>query len=120
MNFSKLILSGSTDGTPLKISATSAGSADTIHTGSTDADVIDEIWLFAYNSDTDTQELTILAGGTTEPDNVFTKIVVPAQDSVVTVIPGFIIKGNATPIVVKGYAETTNVITVSGWVNRIG
>jgi hypothetical protein len=49
--FSKIVLSGSTDGRMIKVAAT-ATAGTTIHTGSATATTFDEIWLYAVNSDT--------------------------------------------------------------------
>ena len=46
---SKEILSGSTNGKPIQVSATSS-LGDTIHTTLASASVIDEIWLYAQNT----------------------------------------------------------------------
>jgi hypothetical protein len=35
------------------------------------------------------------------------------------VVPGLLIKGNATPLVVKASAATADVITIHGFVNQI-
>lgn len=115
--FSKTILSGSTDGRAIKVAATSSAGT-TIHTGSTTAATIDEIWLYAYNSSASAVVLTIQWGGTTSVDDDI-KLSIPATSGLTLVVPGLLIKGNATPLVVRAYAGTTNVVTVSGYVNRI-
>jgi hypothetical protein len=35
------------------------------------------------------------------------------------VVPGLILQGNATPLVVRAFAATANVVMVGGYVNRI-
>ena len=115
--YSKLILSGSTDGRAIKVAAT-ASAGTLIHTGSTTAATIDEVWLYAYNSSTSAVVLTIQWGGTTSVDDDI-KLSIPAASGLTLVIPGLIIKGNATALVVRAYAATTNVVTISGYVNRI-
>ena len=115
--FSKQVLSGSTDGRPIKIAATSSPGT-TIHTGSTTATTIDEIWLYAQNTDTVGRKLTVEWGGTSSPDDLL-ELTVPAESGLVLVSPGLIIKGNATALVVRAFAATANVITIVGYVNRI-
>ena len=115
--YSKLILSGSTDGRAIKVAAT-ASAGTTIHTGSTTTTTLDEVWLYAQNTSSSAVVLTIQWGGTTSPDDEI-KLSIPATSGLTLVIPGLIIKGNATALVVRAYAGTTNVITVSGYVNRI-
>ena len=115
--FSKQILSGSTDGRAIKVAAT-ATTGTLIHTGSTTATTLDEIWLYAQNTDTTARKLTIEWGGTTSPDDLI-ELTVGAETGLVLVVPGLIIKGNATPLVVRAFAATANVVTISGYVNRI-
>lgn len=109
-------LSGSTDGKAIKIAATStAGTA--IHTAvaGTTAGTFDEIWLWAFNSHTADVVLTVEFGGADAPDqNIVVSI--PCKAGLVPVIPGFILQNGAT---VKAFAETTNVITITGFVNAI-
>lgn len=115
--YSKQLLSGSTDGRAIKVVAT-ASSGTTIHTGPTATATLDEVWLYATNTSSSAVTLTIQWGGTTSVDDDI-KIPIPAASGLTLVIPGLIIKGNATALVVRAYAATTNVITVSGYVNRI-
>lgn len=115
--FSKQILSGSTDGKAIKVAAT-ASSGTTIHTGSSTATTLDEIWLYAVNSSTSAVKLTIQWGGTTSPDDDI-ELTIAAESGLVLVVPGLVIKGNATPLVVRAFAGTANVINISGYVNRI-
>ncbi len=115
--FSKQILSGSTDGKAIKVAATSS-SGTTIHTGSTTATTLDEVWLYAVNSSASDVKLTVQWGGTTSPDDDI-EFTVKAENGLYLIIPGLILKGNATPLVVRAFAGTANVITLSGYVNRI-
>ena len=115
--FSKITLSGSTDGRPVKVAAT-ATAGTTIHTGSSTATTYDEIWLYAMNTDTTDRKLTIEFGGTTSPDDLI-EYTVKAEGGLFLVVPGLVIKGNATPLVVRAFAATANVVTILGYVNRI-
>jgi hypothetical protein len=115
--FEKLILSGSTNGRAIKVAAT-ATAGTTIHTGSTDTDVIDEVWLYAQNTDTVDRKLTIEWGGTSSPDDLI-EIGVPAESGLTLVAPGLLIKGAGTALVVRAFAATADVITIHGYVNRI-
>jgi hypothetical protein len=116
--FSKVKLSQSTDGRPIKVAATSIGSGTPIHTGSSTATTYDEIWLYAMNSSSSSVKLTVGWGGTTDPDDLI-EITVLAEAGLVTIAPGLVLKGNATPLVVKAAAATANVITIHGFVNQI-
>lgn len=109
-------LSGSTDGLGIKVVAT-ASSGTTIHTAvaGTTAGTFDEIWLYAYNSDSVDRLLTIQFGGTATPDDDI-KVTVPAQLGVSLIVPGLILQ-NAS--VVRAYAASANVIIIYGFVNAI-
>lgn len=115
--FDKLTLSGSTDGRPILVAAT-ATPGTTIHTASSTATVYDEVWLYATNNDGSSISLSIEFGGTTSPNDII-KLSVPAQSGLFLLVPGLVLKGNATPLVIKAFAATANKISISGWVNRI-
>jgi hypothetical protein len=115
--YSKLVLSGSTDGRAIKVAAT-ATPGTTIHTASSTATHFDEIWLYAQNTDTTARKLTIEWGSTSSPDDLI-EITIPAESGLTLVAPGLVLKGNATPLVVTAFAATTNVVTIHGYVNRI-
>jgi len=115
--FSKIKLSGSTDGRLIKVAAT-ATAGTTIHTGSSTTTTIDEVWLYAVNSDTTDRKLTIEFGGTSSPDDLIEQTIT-AESGLLLVVAGLIIVGNATPLVVRAFAATANVVLVGGYVNRI-
>lgn len=115
--FSKTILSGSTDGRGVLVVAT-ASAGTTIHTGSSTAATLHEIWLYASNPDTVSHVLTIQWGGTSAPDDSIV-ITVPAYAGLMLVSPGLLIKGNATPLVVKAFADTASKVVMHGYVNVI-
>jgi hypothetical protein len=115
--FTKTILSASTDGRAIKVAAT-ATPGTTIHTGSATAATIDEVWLYAMNTDGSAQKLTVQWGGTTSPDDLI-EITLAAEPGLVLIAPGLLIKGNATPLIVRAFAASANVITVHGYVNRV-
>lgn len=112
----KRILSGSTNGKPIKVVQT-ATAGDTIHTAvaGTTAGTYDEIWLYAYNGHTAAVVLTIEFGGATVPDQNIV-LTVAAKAGLVLVVPGLILQNG---MVVKAFAATANVITISGFVNSM-
>lgn len=112
--FTKLKLSGSTDGKQIKVVAT-ASAGTTIHTAVSGTSSLDEIWLYAYNSDSADRTLTIQYGGTTSPDNDI-KINIPFQQGRFLVCDGMLLQ-NAS--VVRAFASAANVIMIDGFVNRI-
>jgi hypothetical protein len=115
--FTKKILSGSTDGKAIKVAQT-ATAGTTIHTGSTTTTTLDEVWLYAVNTSTSNVKLTIEWGEATAPDGNI-ELSVVAESGLVLVVPGLLIKGNATALVVKAFAATANVICIHGYVNQI-
>jgi len=116
--FTKVLLSGSTQGKAIKVAAT-ASTGTTIHATGTSSSVIDEIWLYAYNSASTATALTIQFGGTTAVDNDI-KITIPPTSGLTLVVPGLDLTGTGSAAnTVYAYAATTNVVTISGYVNRI-
>ena len=115
--YSKIKLSGSTDGRLIKVADT-ATAGTTIHTASTTPATIDEVWLYAVNTSSSSVKLTIGWGAVTDPDATIEVTVLP-EAGLVTVIPGLLLQGNATAKIVKAAAGTANVIVLHGFVNRI-
>lgn len=116
--YTKVALSGATQGKGIKVAAT-ASTGTTIHATGTSSTTFDEVWLYAYNSSTGPVLLTVQYGGTTSPDNDI-KVTIPAQSGLTLVVPGLILSGTgAAANTVYAYAATTNVITITGYVNRI-
>ena len=118
--YSKVLLSGSTQGKAIKVAATTSGSAGTtIHATGVSSTIEDEVWLYAYNSSASAVTLTIQWGGVTAVDNEI-KLSIPALSGLTLVIPGLVLTGTGSAAnTVSAYAGTTNVITISGYVNRI-
>ncbi len=109
----KLKLSGSTDGKMIKVVATGT-TGTTIHTAH--ATALDEVWLYAVNSDnTAARKLTIEFGGTTSPDCLI-ELTIPPEGGLVLVVPGFILTNS---LVVTAFCATANVVMIGGYVNRI-
>lgn len=110
--FSKIKFSASTDGLPVKVAATST-LGTTIHTAH--ATALDEIWLYAYNGHTSDVVLTVEYGGATVPDqNII--LTVATKSGLALVVPGLILTNSK---VLTAFAATADVITLSGYVNRI-
>jgi len=117
--YSKQLLSASTDGRAIKVVATAIATSPTlIHTASSTSTVFDEVWIYAQNNHTADVALRIGFGNTTDPDDII-EYTVKTKGGLYLVVPGLILKGNATPLTVKAAAGTTNVISLSGYVNRI-
>ena len=115
MTFTKKILSGSTTGLQVKVSAITNGTANTIHTAASGTSAFDEIWIYAYNDDTAVRLLTLLWGGTTEPDNVMRVSLSPRAGRLL-VVDGALLQNS---LVVKAYADAANVVLLDGFVNNM-
>ena len=115
--FTKIPLSGSTDGRGIHIDD-DATPGKLIHEGSATATTIDEIWLYAMNYDTTNRKLTIEWGGAT-PGGDIMELTVNAESGLVLIVPGLILKGNATELEVRAFASTDSSINIFGYVNRI-
>ena len=105
-------LSGSTNGKAIKVVAT-ATAGTLMHTAH--ASALDEIYLWAVNSDTIGRKLTIEYGGVASPDDLL-ELTIPAEDGLYAVLPGLILTNS---LVVRAFAATANVIMIAGFVNRI-
>lgn len=117
--YSKQILSASTDGRPIKVVATAIASSPTlIHTGSSTTTVFDEVWIYAQNNHSADVALRLGFGGVTDPDDII-EFTVKTKAGLYLIVPGLILKGNGTPLTIRAAAGTTNVISLSGYVNRI-
>lgn len=110
--YTKVKLSGCTDGKAIKVIQT-ATAGTTIHTAH--ATALDEIWLYAVNSDTTDRKLTIEWGEATAPDGNI-EITIPAESGLVLVVPGLLLTNS---LVVKAFAASANVVMIHGYVNRI-
>ncbi len=114
--YSKIVLSGSTDGRGILVDD-DATAGKTIHTGSSTATTYDEVWIYAANYDSSDRKLTIEWGSASAGDIIESTIATEA--GLVLVIPGLILKGNASPLVIAAFAATTSSIQLFGYVNRI-
>lgn len=115
--YSKTILSGSTDGKAILVAAT-ATPGTTIHTASTTTTTLHEVWLYAVNTSASDVKLTVEWGEATAPNGNI-EYTVKAENGLYLIVPGLLLKGNATALVVKAFAATTNVISIHGYVNVI-
>lgn len=111
--FSKVKLSGSTDGRQIKIAAT--GTPGTLlHTAHATAQ--DELWFYAVNSDTTDRKLTVEYGGVTAPDDLI-ELTIPAETGLLCVVPGSSPLTNSAAS--RAFCATANVVMVQGYANRI-
>lgn len=112
--YTKLKLSGSTNGRGIKIAAT-ATPGTLLHTAVSGLVDQDEVWLYATNNNAANLALTLEMGGVTNPDDLV-QFTVPFKNGLYLVIPGFVFNNG---VVIRAFAQTANLISVHGWVNRI-
>lgn len=109
-------LSQSTNGRGIKVVATAtAGTALHTAVAGTTAGTYDEIWLYAYNSDTVDRTLTIEMGGVTVPDDNIV-VTIPSKAGLTLVTPGLIMQNG---LGIAAFASAANVVTIYGFVNAI-
>lgn len=111
-SFQKVILSGSTNGIGIPISAITSGTANTIHTA--DSTSLDEVWLSFVNNSASDALLTLAVGGIGSTNLI--NLTIPAGRGFVPVISGLTFTGG---VVLKAYASITGAIVAYGFVNRI-
>jgi hypothetical protein len=111
--FSKLALSGSTNGRGIPVVAT-ATAGTLIHTAQSGTAGLDEIWLYATNPTASAVLLTVEYGGALTADQI--RVTIPSQAGLTVVVAGLVIN-NA--LVVRAFAATGSAINIHGYVNRI-
>jgi hypothetical protein len=112
--FTKQKLSSCVDGKAIKIAAV-ASPGTLIHTSVAGTINWDEVWLYVTNNHTAAVGLLLQWGGVASPDDLI-QLSVPSKSGLYLVVPGLVINNG---LLIRAYAVTANVLTVSGWVNRI-
>ncbi len=112
--YSKQLQSGGPNGKNVKVVAT-ATAGTTIHTAVSGTSDMDEVWLYACNTDSTDRKLTLEFGGTTSPDDLV-EVTIGAEAGWVLVCPGMVLQNS---LVVKAFAAAANVVVVNGFINRI-
>lgn len=112
--YTKELLSDSTNGKGIKIAAI-ATPGTALHTAVSGTSDIDEIWIYAVNSDTTDRKLTIEWGGVASPDDSI-EITVQAESGLVLIMPGLLLQNS---LLLKAFCETADVVVIHGFVNRI-
>lgn len=114
--YSRILLSGSTSGRPIKVAAT-ATPGTAVHTAIAGAVSYDEVYLWATNTDSSTRTITVEFGGTTDPDDLIVKSYsIPANSPPIPIVTGQVLNGG---VLVKAFASSANVVLVTGFANRI-
>ena len=110
--WSRIPLSGSTDGRPVAISSTGSPGS-TVHTAATATQVTDQVYLYAANTATKDLLLTIECGGTASADQVI--LTIPTQDGHYKIIDGLLLKNS---LIYRGFATQSTGLAIAGYVNR--
>lgn len=115
-SYSRQLLSGSTNGQPIKVAAT-ATPGTLIHTAIAGTSAFDEVYAWVTNTSGAAVLLTIEFGGVTDPDNLITKqLSIPANSPPIPVLTGQVLQNG---LIVRMFASAGNVLLASGYVNRI-
>lgn len=116
-SFEKKKLSNSTDGRGILVAATSTPGT-LLHTGSSDITEKDEVFVYLTNTSVTAVKCTVEFGGVTTPNDLIEVTILP-EDGLKLVIPGSLIIGNASPLLVAVFAATGSVVVAHGWTHRI-
>lgn len=112
--YTKELLSDSTNGKGVKIAAI-ATPGTALHTAVAGETSLDELWIYAVNSDTTDRKLTLEWGGVASPDDSI-EITVKAESGLVLIAPGLLLQNS---LLLKAFCETADVVVIHGFVNRI-
>lgn len=116
----KNLLSGSVNGKNILLTATTSGSANSIHTAVAGTTSFDELWIYGYNTSAYPATAVLLwgdkgTGGTNESASNM-RVTIPAQSGRQLIIDGRLLNNGLT---VSGYANTASAITIDGFCNSI-
>jgi hypothetical protein len=116
--FSKIILSQSSNGAGVFLSATAAPGV-LIHSTPTNNNDVDEVWLYANNVSASDASITVYWGNTGSTATIG-PIIVQAYAGPTLVSPGLILKGTGSvSSVVYATATATGSVNLFGYANRI-
>jgi hypothetical protein len=116
-DISKQKFTNATLGRPVLVT-TNASPGTAIHTVTTNSSQFDEVWLYAANNGTTNVALTVEFGSNSSADQI--NAAIPFKSGLYLIVPGIPLQGNTTASTVKAYTNTVNVVSISGWVNRLG
>jgi hypothetical protein len=117
--YTKELFTNSSAGRPILVAGTNTTTATFVHVTGTSNTIIDEVWLYAVNSNTAQQTLSIEFGGSTSTNDIIPVAINPSEGMYIC-IPGVPITGNGTASSnIKAFATVANAIIISGYINRI-
>lgn len=114
--FTRLVLSGSTNGRPIPVAAT-ATPGTMLHTAAGVLGASDEVYLWASNVTGTAATLTIEWGGVTDPgDHICKALSIPANSGPTLVAGGIAL---ANGLLIRAFSGTASALNITGYVNRI-
>ena len=115
LSYSRIPLSGSTDGKTIPVVATGTPGT-TIHTALSGTSGFDDIYLWAANVTNVSSTLTIEWGGTSDPnDHMVHSVTIPANSPLIPISQGAMLRNS---VVVRAFSMTGSSINIIGYVNR--
>jgi hypothetical protein len=115
-SYSRVLLSGSTNGRAIPVAAT-ATPGTAIHTAVSGTSSFDELYLWASNVTANTATLTLEWGGVTDPgDHMVKSYSIPANSPPIPIATGQVLNNG---LLVKAFSGTASAINLTGYVNRI-
>jgi hypothetical protein len=127
VTISKRLLSGSTDGLGIGITATKGATYNVIHTGASGATgTIDEVWLYAHNNFSEALNIVLEIGASSTANAM--SIEIQPFEGPQLILPGFLLMASATAANdIQAYINNTQSLATSGstpvavwgYVNRI-
>ena len=111
----RIIPSGSTNGLPILLTATSSP-GNLIHTFTSDSsgNITDSLWFYAVNEHTSDLQISIeVVGGSTR---TFTSQLLPSKGGLIQVFPAPLAGNNG--LAVRAFCATASVIQIFAFVNR--
>ena len=112
--FTKVKLSGSTNGRGIAVVSTTIGTGSTIHAAH--ATALDEIWLYVNNTHSSALVLTVEFGGTTSTTDYIQQSIAATPSGLVLVVAGLLLTGSTT---ITASTTTASKLEIFGFVNRI-
>ena len=113
--YTKLPLSGSSNGQNILVTATTSGSGVNIHTAVAGTSSLDEIYIYGYNDATASILLSLNWGSISESVSVCRTLIGP-QSGRTLVIDGKLLQNGLT---ITAYSSVANFVTIDGFINRI-
>lgn len=110
----KRLLSGSTDGQAIGVTATQGATYNTIHTAASGAtSTVDEVFIYANNNFTSDLNLVLEFGASATATTI--NAVIPSRGGPQLVVPGLLLLGSATAANdIVAYVGNTNSVATSG------